>query len=67
MNDHTNAVLVSLTAIPVFFWAKRMMQPRFALLAAVLTLAMPSMACVMPTETNAKRAIARRISSNAKP
>jgi hypothetical protein len=28
----------------VFFWAKRMMQPRFALLAAVLTLAMPSMA-----------------------
>lgn len=40
----TNAVLVSLTAIPVFFWAKRMMQPRFALLAALLTLAMPSMA-----------------------
>ena len=40
----TNAVLVSLTAIPVFFWAKRMMQPRYALLAAVLTLLMPSMA-----------------------
>ena len=40
----TNAVLVSLTAIPVFFWARRMMQPRYALLAAVLTLLMPSMA-----------------------
>ena len=40
----TNAVLVSLTAIPVFFWAKRMMQPRYALLAAALTLLMPSMA-----------------------
>ena len=40
----TNAVLVSLTAIPVFLWAKRMMQPRYALLAAVLTLLMPSMA-----------------------
>ncbi len=40
----TNAVLVSLTAIPVFFWAKRMMQPRCALLAAVLMLLMPSMA-----------------------
>ena len=40
----TNAVLVSLTAIPVFLWARRMMQPRYALLAAVLTLLMPSMA-----------------------
>jgi hypothetical protein len=40
----TNAVLVSLTAIPVFFWARRMMRPGFALLAAVLTLLMPSMA-----------------------
>jgi hypothetical protein len=40
----TNAVLVSLTTIPVFLWAKRMMQPRYALLAAVLTLLMPSMA-----------------------
>jgi hypothetical protein len=40
----TNAVLVSLTAVPVFCWAKRMMQPRYALLAAILTLAMPSMA-----------------------
>ncbi len=40
----TNAVLVSLTALPVFLWAKRMMQPKYALLAAGLTLAMPSMA-----------------------
>ena len=40
----TNAVLVSLTAIPVFFWAKRMMRPRYALLAVMLTLLMPSMA-----------------------
>lgn len=40
----TNAVLVSLTAIPVFLWARRMMSARFALLAAALTLLMPSMA-----------------------
>ena len=40
----TNAVLVSLTAIPVFLWAKRMMRPRYALLAAVLTLLLPSLA-----------------------
>jgi hypothetical protein len=40
----TNAVVISLTAVPVFLWARRMMQPRFALLAAGLTLAMPSMA-----------------------
>jgi hypothetical protein len=40
----TNAVLVSLTAIPVFFWAKRILRPRYALLAAILVLAMPSMA-----------------------
>ena len=40
----TNAVLVSLTAIPVFLWARRMMQPRYALRAALLTLLMPSMA-----------------------
>ena len=40
----TNAVLVSLTAIPVFLLARRMMRDRFALLAAALTLLMPSMA-----------------------
>ena len=40
----TNAVLVSLTAIPVFLWARRMMQPRYALIAAVLSLLMPSLA-----------------------
>lgn len=40
----TNAVLVSLTAIPVFLLARRMMSDRFALLAAALTLLMPSMA-----------------------
>ena len=40
----TNAIVVSLVAIPVFLWAKRMMRPWYALLAAALTLAMPSMA-----------------------
>jgi len=40
----TNAIIVSLVAIPVFLWAKRMMRPWYALLAAALTLAMPSMA-----------------------
>jgi hypothetical protein len=40
----TNAVLVSLTAIPIFLWARRMMQPTFALVAAVLTLLLPAMA-----------------------
>ena len=40
----TNAIVVSLVAIPVFLWAKRMMRPSYALLAAALTLAMPSMA-----------------------
>ena len=40
----TNAVLVSLTAIPVFLWARRMMRHGYALLAAGLTLLMPSMA-----------------------
>ena len=40
----TNAIIVSLVAVPVFMWAKRMMRPWYALLAAALTLAMPSMA-----------------------
>jgi hypothetical protein len=40
----TNAIVVSLVAVPIFLWAKRMMRPWYALLAAVLTLAMPSMA-----------------------
>jgi len=40
----TNAVIISLTAVPVFLWARRLMQPRFALLAAALMLLMPSMA-----------------------
>jgi hypothetical protein len=40
----TNAIVVSLVAIPIFLWAKRMMRPWYALLAAALTLAMPSMA-----------------------
>jgi hypothetical protein len=40
----TNAVLVSLTAIPVFLWSRMMMRPGYALLAAGLTLALPTMA-----------------------
>ena len=40
----TNAIVVSLVAVPVFLWAKRMMRPCYALVAVALTLAMPSMA-----------------------
>jgi hypothetical protein len=40
----TNAIIVSLVAVPIFLWARRMMRPWYALLAAALTLAMPSMA-----------------------
>ena len=40
----TNAVLISLTAIPVFLWARRMTSARGALLAAGLTLLLPAMA-----------------------
>ncbi len=40
----TNAVVISATAIPVFLWSRRLMRPGFALMAAALTLLMPSMA-----------------------
>ena len=40
----TNAIVISLVAIPVFLWARRVMRPWFALLAVAMTLAMPSLA-----------------------
>ncbi|MBM3886191.1 MAG: glycosyltransferase family 39 protein, partial [Gemmatimonadetes bacterium] len=39
-----NALLVSLTAIPVFLWARRLMRPAYALTAVALTLLLPAMA-----------------------
>ncbi len=36
-----NAVLMSLVAVPVYFWGRRLAGPGLALVAAVLTLAMP--------------------------
>ena len=39
-----NAVLVSLTAIPVYLWSRRLMRHGYALLAAGLTLLLPMMA-----------------------
>jgi hypothetical protein len=40
----TNAILMSLVAVPIFLWARRLMRPGFALLAAALVLALPMMA-----------------------
>jgi hypothetical protein len=38
------AVVISLTAIPVFLWARRLVHPGWALAAAALTLALPGLA-----------------------
>src|SRR5919108_1987307 len=38
-----NAVLMALTAVPVFLWARRLMTPAYALVATALTLLMPSL------------------------
>lgn len=40
----TNALLVSATAIPVFLWARSLVRPSLAIIAAALTVLMPSMA-----------------------
>lgn len=37
------AVVISLTAIPVFLWARRLVRPPWALAAAALTLALPGL------------------------
>ncbi len=37
-----NAVLMSLVAIPVYFWARRLVSPVYAVLAAALVLLMPA-------------------------
>jgi len=38
------ALVVSLTAVPVFLWGRSLVRPRYALVAAALTLAMPGLA-----------------------
>jgi hypothetical protein len=38
------AVVMSLVAVPVFFWARELMAPRWALVAAALSLAVPGLA-----------------------
>jgi len=38
------ALVMSLTAVPVFLWARSLVRPRFALVAALLTLAVPGLA-----------------------
>jgi hypothetical protein len=38
-----NAVLMALTAVPVFPWARRLMRPAYALVPTALTLLMPSL------------------------
>jgi hypothetical protein len=38
------ALVMSLTAVPVYLWARRMMRPGWALAAAALTLAVPGLA-----------------------
>ena len=38
------ALVMSLTAVPVFLWARSLVCPRFALVAALLTLAVPGLA-----------------------
>jgi len=37
-----NAVIMSLAAVPVYFWARRLVSPPLSLLAAVLTLLLPA-------------------------
>jgi hypothetical protein len=37
------ALVLSSTAIPVYLWGRRLMRPRYALLAAALTLALPGL------------------------
>src|SRR5919199_744026 len=38
------ALVMSLTAVPVFLWARSLVRPRYALVAALLTLAVPGLA-----------------------
>jgi hypothetical protein len=38
-----NALLMTLTAVPLYAWARRLVSPRYALLAVVLFLVMPSL------------------------
>lgn len=38
------AVLVSLTAVPVYFWARRLVEPRLAFAAATLSVLVPTLA-----------------------
>ena len=38
------ALVMSLTAVAVFLWARSLVRPRFALVAALLTLAVPGLA-----------------------
>ncbi|TML63175.1 MAG: hypothetical protein E6G22_06815, partial [Actinobacteria bacterium] len=38
------ALVMSLTAVPVFLWARSLVRPRFALVAALLMLAVPGLA-----------------------
>jgi Dolichyl-phosphate-mannose-protein mannosyltransferase len=38
------ALVMSLTAVPVFLWARSLVRPRWALVAALLTLAVPGLA-----------------------
>jgi len=38
-----NAVVMSLAAVPAYYLARRLLTPRFALIVAVLTVAVPSM------------------------
>ena len=38
------ALVMSLTAVPVFLWARSFVRPRFAIMAALLTLAVPGLA-----------------------
>ena len=47
------ALVMSLTAVPVFFWGRRLMSERWALVAAALTLTLPALAYtgLLMTET----------------
>ncbi len=65
-----NAVVISLTAVPVYLWGRELVSRRWALVAAVITLAAPSLAYAglimtevvfFPTAVLAAWAIARAV------